>query len=108
MGFESGSEFPTKKLFTGLGDCNVLLVNPTLAELNAAGLNYKEEPNYLSEAEGVNKVRLDIYVDNPTVGIQKVAFFIADESKESNDYDFNDCFWKRIYNLENFLDSFIN
>lgn len=25
-----------------------------------------------------------------------------------NDYDFNDCFWRRIYNLENFLDSFIN
>lgn len=84
MAFLEGEELKPRKLYTGLGDVNVVMVNPTLAEMQEHGINYKEEPVYTSVSdEGVKKVRLDIWVDNPIVGLQKIAFFLANESKPS-------------------------
>lgn len=84
MAFNEGTELKPRKLYTGLGDVNVVTVNPTLAELQELGLNYKEEPVYTTVVEGVTKTRVDIWVLHPVVGLQKVAFFVADDSKASS------------------------
>ena len=84
MAFEAQDPIKAKKLWTGNGDVTVELVNPTLAELQAKGINFKEEPVYTSVADaGHKKVRLDIWVNHPIVGLQKVVFFLEDFSKES-------------------------
>lgn len=84
MGFEAGEPGKEKKLYTGLGDVEVVMINPTLAELNEKGINFKEEPTYTSVADaGHKKVRLDIWVNHPVVGLHKAAFFLEDYSKES-------------------------
>jgi hypothetical protein len=84
MGFEAGKPVEGKKLYTGLGDVEIVLVNPTLAELQAKGVNFKEEPVYTSVADaGHKKVRLDIWTNHPIVGLQKVVFFLEDYSKDS-------------------------
>lgn len=85
MAFNAGSPVEGKKLYTGLGDCSIEMVNPTLAELQAKGINFKEEPVYTSIADaGHKKVRLDIWTNHPIVGLQKVVFFLEDFSKESS------------------------
>lgn len=85
MAFDAQKPIEGKKLFTGLGDVSVEMVNPTLAELQAKGINFKEEPVYTSVADaGHKKVRLDIWVNNPIAGLNKVVFFLEDFSKESS------------------------
>lgn len=84
MSFEPGKEFQPKKLYTGRADVSVVMINPTLAEMQEKGVNYKEEPVYtFTTDEGVKKVRIDVWVDHPVVGLDKVAFFLANESKPS-------------------------
>ena len=46
MAFDAQKPIEGKRLFTGLGDVSVEMVNPTLAELQAKGINFKEEPVY--------------------------------------------------------------
>jgi hypothetical protein len=55
-------------------------INPTLAELTALGYNFQNEPEYLSEAEGVTKVRVDIFL-KAVIGDwkSKVTFFIENK-----------------------------
>ena len=85
MSFEAGKPIEGKKLWTGLGDVEVVMINPTLAELQDKGINFKEEPVYTSVADaGHKKVRLDIWVNNPITGMNKLAFFLEDFSKESS------------------------
>lgn len=52
-------------------------INPTLSELTALGYNFQNEPEYLSETDGVTKVRVDIFL-KAVVGDwkSKVTFFI--------------------------------
>lgn len=84
MAFNAGTPVEGKKLYTGLGDVEIVMINPTLAELQAKGINFKEEPVYTSVADaGHRKVRLDIWTNHPIVGLQKVVFFLEDFSKES-------------------------
>ena len=84
MAFEPGKPTEGKKLYTGLADVSVVMINPTLTELQEKGVNFKEEPVYTSIADaGHKKVRLDIWVTNPVTGLNKIAFFLEDYSKES-------------------------
>ena len=84
MAFEAQEPTKAKKLYTGLSDVEIVMINPTLAELNEKGINFKEEPVYTSVSDaGHKKVRLDIWVNHPVVGLQKAAFFLEDFSKES-------------------------
>lgn len=85
MAFEVGTPGEARKLYTGLGDVSVIMINPTLAELVEKGINFKDEPVYTSLAdEGHKKVRLDIWVSHPVVGNNKVSFFLEDFNKESS------------------------
>lgn len=85
MGFEAGQEGVGVKLYTGLYDCNVLAVNPTVTEAEKLGITIKEDTTYVSTAEeGHTKVRLDFWVKvNPIDKITKLTFFLEDLVKPS-------------------------
>jgi len=70
--------------------CGVELVNPTLAQLSAIGYNFQNEPEYntLDDKEGHEKVRLDFYLVNSTLGFrQKVTFFLENKERSNKDGD---------------------
>lgn len=51
-------------LYTGVGKFKVLDINPTLDELTKLGFNFTKEPEYITEEEGVKKVRVQIYIQS--------------------------------------------
>jgi hypothetical protein len=85
MGFEAGQEGVSIKLYTGLYDCNVLAVNPTIAEAEKLGITIKDDTTYVSTAEeGHIKIRLDFWVKvNPLNVVKKLTFFLEDLVKPS-------------------------
>ena len=50
------------KRYTGIGNVNVLAINPTKAELAKLGREVEEEPVYVTEKDGVKSIRLSLYV----------------------------------------------
>lgn len=50
------------KRYVGIGNVNVVAVNPTKAELAKLGREVEEEPQYVSEKDGVKTVRITLYV----------------------------------------------
>lgn len=62
MAFESGESKEFKK-YTGLNKVKVIAVNPNKAELNSLGINFKEEPLYVTkDNEGKPMVKVDFWV----------------------------------------------
>lgn len=62
--------------YTGVSLLKVLAVNPSLEKLQELGMNFQNEPNYLSEGEGGSKkVRLDFWVTNGEL-TTKMVFFL--------------------------------
>lgn len=89
------------EIVTGVIDFNIVAVNPTLAELNELGVNFKTEPEYLSANPETNakKVRIDFWIKPVATDIQdklmKHTFFLEEDYKLSqagkNQYINNSC-----------------
>lgn len=74
-----------KELFTGIQSFIVPAINPTLDELVALGGYSKEEPVYVGEKDGVDTVRIDVYLQNTEVGIlTKRSFFLENKDETSS------------------------
>ena len=50
------------KRYTGIGNVNVLAINPTKAELAKLGREVEEEHVYVTEKDSVKSIRLSLYV----------------------------------------------
>ena len=55
------------KRYTGVCPFVVAAINPTKAELEALGINSKEEPTYKGDKDGVATLRVDFWLSNPMV-----------------------------------------
>ena len=76
------------KLYTGLTNGIPVLFNPTLKELQDAGINTDKEPVYdLGEDEqGKKKIAIDIWMQFPfNDRLQKMRLFLTDTPRVSND-----------------------
>lgn len=102
------------RIFTGLANFKPVMVNPTLAELEVVGINFKEEPSYVTESDGKKKVRVDIWgqvnakLNSEEVSfLQKLSFFIENGFTESqagnkefiNDYG-DSCWAKSLEEID--------
>ena len=58
-GIETRDSF---KKFQEIGNVNILAVNPTKAELAKLGRDVNEEPIYVTEEDGVKRVKVSFYV----------------------------------------------
>lgn len=77
-------EFSTYK---GVAKVKVLAVNPTLAELQALGMNFNSEPEYTDTTDsGDPKVRIDFIIGNDKV-TTKLTFFLEKRDRVSNSGD---------------------
>lgn len=75
------------KLYTGVANLKVVMINPTMEQLKAASYNPTKEPEYLSVNDEKNeKMRIDIYLtkSNPDVRA-KVAFWIENKKRTNKD-----------------------
>lgn len=70
--------------YKGVAKVKVLAVNPTLAELQAIGLNFNAEPEYTSATDtGEDKVRIDFIIGNEKLKT-KLSFFLEDKERTNN------------------------
>lgn len=71
-----------KTLYTGLADCKVLAINPTLKELNDLEIGLQQEPQYIGDD---GRVRLDFWVEtqNEEAIKTKLSLWIEPEHKVS-------------------------
>lgn len=68
------------KRYTGIGNVNVLAVNPTKAELAKLGREVEEEPVYVTEKDGVKNIRVTLYVKPIEIEeILTISFFIRNQ-----------------------------
>ena len=83
MGFESNESKDFKK-FVGVTRVKVLTVNPTLKELNAIGVNFKDEPVYSGTTQdGKKYVSVNFWVKDDKI-TTPIKFIIKPEFDESN------------------------
>ena len=74
------------KRYTGIGNVNVLAINPTKAELAKLGREVEEEPVYVTEKDGVKSIRLSLYVKPIEIDeILTMSFFIRNQRFASKD-----------------------
>lgn len=82
----NSSNVETQKVFnlyTGVGKAKVLAINPNLAELNALGFNFTNEPEYLTTDEnGVQKLKLQFFIQNPDKEDLKTNITLFLENKD--------------------------
>lgn len=75
-----------KKLYVGVEKFRVTAINPDKAQLAELGITVEEEPNYISEQDGVKTSRVAIYLDNDDAdnSVKTVlSIFLRDEHKHS-------------------------
>jgi hypothetical protein len=73
--------------FKGTGKVKVLAINPTLAELQALGMNFNAEPEYVGTTDsGEAKVRIDFIIGNEKLKT-KMSFFLEDRVRKNNSGD---------------------
>lgn len=71
-----------KKLYTGLCNVKVVAINPDVKELGKLfGKEPEKEPVYITEVDGVKKVRIDFFLKtiNPEI-VTKLAIFVGPEN----------------------------
>lgn len=98
---------PVIKKYYGIGNFKVVGINSSLAELEALGFNYRQEPSYKVEMQGKMWSKLVFYVRNEALNLnaklefllskENVVFqngkqkFINDLGKESIGVDLEEC-----------------
>jgi hypothetical protein len=75
-----------RKLFVGPALISVVACNPSQTEMVAMGLKAEKDPEYVTEVEGVKKVRIDFYVQNKDLKT-KLTFFLEDKERANKDGD---------------------
>lgn len=79
------------KKYIGIGKCNVLCINPNKAEMKKyLDFEPNEEPNYITEKDGIKSVRVAIHVqplfpDGTRGDIQNLTIFLSDEPRKNRD-----------------------
>lgn len=74
------------KRYIGIGNVNVLAVNPTKAELAKLGREVEEEPVYVTEKDGVKTIRITLYVKPIEIDeILIMSFFVRNQRFASRD-----------------------
>jgi len=74
----------TIKLWAGITNMEVKAVNPTMAELNAMGINIKSEPNYNVTMGDRQVFKVVFWVANPDL-TTKVEFLLENNPKKTRD-----------------------
>ena len=75
--------FSEVTLWTGVSPMKVVGICPDLKELQEIGFKgFDKEPTYISNAEGIDKVRIDVVFKNDKV-TTKAAFFLENKERES-------------------------
>lgn len=72
--------------YTGGCLVSVTACNPSQSEMVAMGLKAEKDPEYVTETEGVKKVRIDFYVQNKDLK-SKITFFLEDKVRSNKDGD---------------------
>lgn len=87
MAFETSESNNNFKKYTGLNKVKVIAVNPNKAELNALGINFKEEPLYITkDKDGKPLIKVDFWVKQEESGvITAVKYVLRPEIRKSND-----------------------
>jgi hypothetical protein len=75
-----------KSLYVGPTVLAVVAVNPSQSEMVTMGLKADKDPEYLTEVEGVKKVRIDFYVQNVELKT-KLSFFLEDKERANKTGD---------------------
>ena len=92
------------KRYTGIGNVNVLAVNPTKAELAKLGREVDEEPVYVTEKDGVKNIRVTLYVKPIEIDeILTISFFIRNQrfvSKEKGTFQVIDSYGRTAWVTE--------
>ena len=92
------------KRYTGIGNVNVLAVNPTKAELAKLGREVDEEPVYVTEKDGVKSIRVTLYVKPIEIEeILTISFFIRNQrfvSKEKGTFQVIDSYGRTAWVTE--------
>jgi len=84
MGFDANESKDFKK-FTGITKVKVLTINPILKELNAIGINFKEEPVYFGTTQDNKKyITVNFWVKNENL-TTPIKFIIRPEVDKSKD-----------------------
>ena len=92
------------KRYTGIGNVNVLAINPTKAELAKLGREVEEEPVYVTEKDGVKTIRVTLYVKPIEIEeILTISFFIRNQrfvSKEKGTFQVIDSYGRTAWVTE--------
>ena len=92
------------KRYTGIGNVNVLAINPTKAELAKLGREVEEEPVYVTEKDGVKSIRVTLYVKPIEIEeILTISFFIRNQrfvSKEKGTFQVIDSYGRTAWVTE--------
>ena len=92
------------KRYTGIGNVNVLAINPTKAELAKLGREVEEEPVYVTEKDGVKSIRVTLYVKPIEIDeILTISFFIRNQrfvSKEKGTFQVIDSYGRTAWVTE--------
>jgi len=70
------------KNYIGIGNFKVVGINSSLSELEELGFNYKQEPNYSVELNGVMYSKLIFYVVNTALDIKTKLEFLLNGEEE--------------------------
>lgn len=90
-GVETKDSVSQIKRYIGVAPCKVIAVNPSLKELNDIyGSEIENEPQYISEREGVKQVRIDfiLQTDEEKCGVElktKLSFFMSNAAMYNKD-----------------------
>ena len=92
------------KRYTGIGNVNVLAINPTKAELAKLGREVEEEPVYVTEKDGVKTIRVTLYAKPIEIEeILTISFFIRNQrfvSKEKGTFQVIDSYGRTAWVTE--------
>ena len=75
-----------KTVWTGLAECKVIAINPTMKELNDIGIPASQEPDYLGKNDdGKTKARIDFWLEiqGETQTKTKMSIWLEDELRTS-------------------------
>lgn len=72
------------KLFSGLGDFQVLTINPTMGELHELGIMVKQDPNYFVEFNGEEYFKLTFWIKNEDLTTRFEILMNSTQRKSQN------------------------
>jgi hypothetical protein len=86
MSIDAGEELKPRTLYTGLEDCKIIAINPTIADARKLGIKLKDDYSYFTEKEvdGVKSTtfRVEIYLMSSNLEYPvKLTLFFEDKDQ---------------------------